>query len=97
MVTDFMVGGDLRYHLKRKRRKFTERQSQFIIACIVSGLEYLHNNGVIHRDIRPENVLIDARGYCKITDFGLARVWQPLNSSDTSGTPGYAAPEVLNR
>jgi serine/threonine protein kinase len=41
--------------------------------------------------------MIDGKGYCKITDFGIARVWQPHNSSDTSGTPGYAAPEVLNR
>lgn len=60
-------------------------------------MEYLHNNGVIHRDIRPENILIDGKGYCKLADFGLARIWQPLNSSDTSGTPGYAAPEVLSR
>eukprot|EP00347_Sterkiella_histriomuscorum_P007044 403350463 len=97
LVTDFMVGGDLKYHLKRRRRKFTERQSQFIIACIVLGLEYLHVNGVLHRDIRPENILIDGKGYCKLADFGLARIWQPLNSSDTSGAPGYVAPEVLNR
>jgi serine/threonine protein kinase len=92
-----MVGGDLRYHLNQRSKKFTERQSQFMCACIILALEYLHNNGVIHRDIRPENILIDGKGYCKIADFGLARIWQPNNSSDTSGTPGYAAPEVLNR
>mmetsp|Transcript_26048 Transcript_26048/g.25263 ORF Transcript_26048/g.25263 Transcript_26048/m.25263 type:complete len:99 (+) Transcript_26048:115-411(+) len=55
----------------------------------------MHNNGVIHRDLRPENVLFDGKGYCKLTDLGLARVWQPVNSSDNSGNPGYMAPEVL--
>jgi len=47
----------------------------FIIACIVLALEYLHNNGVIHRDLRPENILFDGKGYAKVTDFGLSRVW----------------------
>ncbi len=92
-----MVGGDLRYHMNLRKKKFTERQAQFIIACVILALEYLHNNGVIHRDVRPENILIDGKGYCKLGDFGLARVWQQQNSSDTSGTPGYIAPEVLNR
>jgi len=75
LATDYMVGGDLRYHMNLRKKKFTERQAQFIIACVILALEYLHNNGVIHRDVRPENILIDGKGYCKIADFGLARVW----------------------
>lgn len=55
----------------------------------------MHQNGVLHRDVRPENILIDGKGYCKLADFGLARTWQPYNAADTSGTPGYIAPEVL--
>ena len=97
LVTDFMPGGDLRYHLIKKHKKFSEKEAQFILACLILALEYLHNNGVIFRDLRPENILIDSKGYAKITDFGLARIWQPQNSSDTSGTPGYIAPEVLMR
>jgi len=59
------------------------------------GLEFLHKNGIIHRDIKPENFVLDQSGYLRITDFGLARYWRPDNASDTSGTPGYMAPEVL--
>lgn len=57
----------------------------------------MHNNGVIHRDIRPENIIFDAEGYCKLSDFCMARVWQKDNASDTSGIPGYIAPEVMLR
>ena len=52
-------------------------------------------NGIIHRDIKPENLVFDTNGYLKITDLGIARVWSPDNSKDTSGTPGYMAPEVM--
>ncbi|RYE38916.1 MAG: DUF3570 domain-containing protein, partial [Sphingobacteriales bacterium] len=46
-------------------------------------------NGCIHRDIKPENLVLDGKGYVRITDLGIARIWRPENSSDTSGTPGY--------
>ena len=62
---------------------------EFLIACMLVGLEYMHNNGVVHRDIKPENVVMDDRGYVRITDLGIARIWTPDNSHDTSGTPGY--------
>ncbi len=60
-----------------------------MIACMIVGLEYMHNNGVIHRDIKPENIVMDEQGYVRITDLGIARIWTPENSQDTSGTPGY--------
>ena len=53
------------------------------------GLEYLHNNKIIHRDIKPENLVLDSRGYVRITDLGIARIKKANNSCDTSGTPGY--------
>eukprot|EP01016_Furgasonia_blochmanni_P046005 TRINITY_DN6560_c0_g1_i2.p1 TRINITY_DN6560_c0_g1~~TRINITY_DN6560_c0_g1_i2.p1 ORF type:complete len:347 (+),score=9.39 TRINITY_DN6560_c0_g1_i2:283-1323(+) len=96
LVMDLMTGGDLRYHLN-KQKKFTESQTKFFVACIVMGLEYLHVQGIIHRDIKPENLVFDAKGYIRLTDFGIARVWRAENSSDTSGTPGYMAPEVMCR
>jgi serine/threonine protein kinase len=52
---------------------------------------------VIHRDIKPENLLLDEMGYVRITDLGISRVWTPDNAHDTSGTPGYMAPEVMIR
>ena len=96
LVLDYMKGGDLRYHLSRLR-SFTESQTQFFAACIITGLEYLHSNNIIHRDIKPENLVLNEKGYLCITDFGIARVLSAENSKDTSGTPGYMAPEVLCR
>ena len=99
LVTDLMPGGDLRYHLG-KAKKFPEAQSsteyaEFLIACIVTSLEHLHNHEILHRDIKPENLVMDSRGYLRITDFGIARTYTPENARETSGTPGYMAPEVL--
>ena len=65
------------------------------MACIILGLEYIHTNNVMHRDIKPENLVLDKKGYVKITDFGIAKEYKKDNSADTSGTPGYMAPEVM--
>ena len=64
---------------------------------MVVGLEYMHNENVIHRDIKPENIVMEDNGYLRITDQGIARILKVDNSSDTSGTPGYMAPEVMCR
>jgi len=94
LVMDLLTGGDLRYHLFH-RKSFNEEQSKFFISCVILGLEYCHSNLIIHRDIKPENVILDSYGYAHITDFGIAKMQQPNNSNETSGTPGYMAPEVL--
>ncbi|OMJ95534.1 hypothetical protein SteCoe_1137 [Stentor coeruleus] len=96
LAMDLMKGGDLRYHINQQER-LSEEQTKFFAACIVTGLEYLHVNSIIHRDIKPENLVLDNKGYLRITDFGIARIISSDNSRDTSGTPGYMAPEVLNR
>lgn len=64
---------------------------------MVVGLEYMHNENVIHRDIKPENIVMEENGYLRITDMGIARILKADNSQDTSGTPGYMAPEVMCR
>lgn len=96
LAMDLMPGGDLRFHIGRHKR-FSEQQTRFFVACIVTALEYLHVNGIIHRDIKPENLVLDSKGYLRLTDFGIARQMRTDNSGDTSGTPGYMAPEVMLR
>jgi serine/threonine protein kinase len=94
LVMDLLTGGDLRYHISRYK-KFNEEQTKFFVACILLGLDYLHTNNILHRDIKPENLVLAERGYVRITDFGIAKLYQKDNSSETSGTPGYMAPEVM--
>ena len=91
---DLFKGGDLRYHIFINK-KFTESQSKFFCANVILGLEYIHNHNIIHRDIKPENLVLDSRGYTRITDFGIAKENKDDNSLETSGTPGYMSPEVL--
>ena len=94
LVMDLMSGGDLRYHISR-HKKFSEEQTRFFICGIIIALEYIHENNVIHRDIKPENLVLDNKGYIRLTDFGIAKENMPDNSSETSGTPGYMSPEVM--
>ena len=94
LVMDLLTGGDLRYHICHKKQ-FNEEQSRFFSSCILLGLEYIHINNIIHRDIKPENLVLDEKGYVRITDFGVSKINLRDNSSETSGTPGYMAPEVL--
>ena len=94
LVMDLLTGGDLRYHLCHLK-KFSEEETKFFFACLLLGLEYIHGNNIIHRDIKPENLVCEENGYLRITDFGVAKIMKEENSSETSGTPGYMAPEVL--
>jgi serine/threonine protein kinase len=94
LVIDFMPGGDLRYYYST-HPQLSEAKIRFIAACIVAGLEYLHGNDIVHRDLKPENLVIDEKGYVRITDFGIARKGSTDNSAVISGTPGYMAPEMI--
>ena len=94
LVMDLLAGGDLRYHISI-HKKFSEEQTRFFICGITLSLEYIHSNNIIHRDIKPENLVLDENGYIRLTDFGIAKINMPDNSSETSGTPGYMSPEVM--
>ena len=94
LVMDLLTGGDLRYQIVR-HKTFNEIQTKFFLANIILGLEYIHSKNIIHRDIKPENLVMENTGYIRITDFGVAKINMKDNSSETSGTPGYMAPEVL--
>jgi serine/threonine protein kinase len=94
ILMDLLTGGDLRYHFNTNH-VFAENEIRFFISCLILSLEYIHNNNIIHRDIKPENLICDDKGYVRLTDFGVAKIKKDQNSSETSGTPGYMAPEVL--
>ena len=75
---------------------FNETQIKFIISDLLLSLKYIHNNNVIHRDRKPENLVFDDRGYLHLTDFGLSRkIKNNKPILDKSGTPGYISPEIL--
>lgn len=67
LVVDLMSGGDLRFHISRKT--FTEDAVRFWIAELGCALRYVHRQGIIHRDVKPDNVLLDADGHVHLTDF----------------------------
>lgn len=97
LVLDYCPGGELFFHLSRFRR-FPERVARFYAAELLLALGHLHKRGIIYRDLKPENVLLDAEGHVKLGDFGLAKAGiQHACEGATSmcGTPEYMAPEVL--
>ncbi|KAG9246925.1 kinase-like domain-containing protein [Calycina marina] len=93
LVVDLMNGGDLRFHISRKT--FTEDAVKFWIAELGCALKYIHKQGIIHRDVKPDNVLLDSQGHIHLADFNVASDYtpgKPLTSK--SGTLAYLAPEV---
>ena len=93
LIIDLFTGGDLRYQLCQNY--FNEKETKFFIACIILSLEYIHKNKIMHRDLKPENLILDSKGKIHLTDFGIAKKISNNTSKDTSGTPGYMAPEVM--
>jgi RAC serine/threonine-protein kinase len=95
-VLDYCPGGELFYHLGRG---FPEHQARFYAAEIVLAISYVHQLDIIYRDLKPENVLLDALGHVRLTDFGLSKEGISNSSSGANsfcGTPDYLAPEIAN-
>ena len=93
MLLEFIIGGELFTHL-RKAGKFANDHTRFYAAQIVMALQYLHNDSVVYRDLKPENLLLDLIGYLKITDFGFAKKVEDRTWT-LCGTPEYLAPEII--
>nr|XP_057926190.1 serine/threonine-protein kinase N1-like [Doryrhamphus excisus] len=94
-VMDYLPGGDLMIHIHN--RAFSEAQTRFYSACVVLALEFLHLNKIIYRDLKLDNLLMDADGFVRMTDFGLCK--EGMGHGDRTatfcGTPEFLAPEVL--
>ena len=96
-VMPFIRGGELFQHL-HKSQYFSEETTKFYAAIIGLSLEYLHTHGIIYRDIKPENILIDENGYLKLGDFGIAKMLKNNEKANSfCGTGEYIAPEIITR
>ncbi|CAF4074967.1 unnamed protein product [Adineta steineri] len=91
---ELIEGGELFRHL-RDCEKFDEKKSKFYASQIILALEYLHLLGIIYRDLKPENLLIDRFGYIKMCDFGFAKKIDRGKAYTLCGTPEFLAPEII--
>ena len=93
MLLELVQGGEL-FTLLRAQRFFQEPVCAFYAATVVSAFEYLHDRSLCYRDLKPENLLIDAQGYLKVVDFGFAKEVK-AKTYTLCGTPEYLAPEII--
>lgn len=99
LVTDFYEGGDLFSFLRSHHNDVRESQAIRIIAEVILALQSMHEMGIVYRDLKPENVLLDGNGHVRLADLGLAKLLDRDNDYLTSticGSLSYAAPEMLS-
>ncbi|XP_054650883.1 rhodopsin kinase grk7-b [Dunckerocampus dactyliophorus] len=99
LVMDLMTGGDLRFHIyELGDRGIRMDRVVYYAAQMTMGILHLHSMSIVYRDLKPENVLLDGHGQCRLSDLGLAVELPKANTiCQTAGTTGYMAPEILRQ
>ena len=95
IIMEYISGGNLQNFVK-KRRKLCEKTAKILFRQIIQGIKYIHSRGIVHRDIKLENILLDLNNIIKICDFGVGKLIKPNTIlKDQCGTPVYMAPEII--
>lgn len=95
LLLEACLGGEV-WSLLRDRGSFDDPTARFVTACVTEAIGYLHSRSILYRDLKPENLVLDARGYAKLVDFGFSKkLGEGTKTWTFCGTPEYVAPEII--
>eukprot|EP01125_Pyxidicula_operculata_P011631 TRINITY_DN3812_c0_g2_i2.p1 TRINITY_DN3812_c0_g2~~TRINITY_DN3812_c0_g2_i2.p1 ORF type:complete len:2464 (-),score=554.47 TRINITY_DN3812_c0_g2_i2:160-7446(-) len=97
ILMEYMELGSIRDMIDTRKSPLTEPEIGYVCASTLKGLNYLHSLGIIHRDVKAANILLNERAEIKIADFGVSEYFAKINAKQAVGTPLWMSPEVLRR